>query len=118
MQIHLSPRNIALTGAIHSFLAEKMTHLEEHGEQILAAHIVLLHDQNNKSKPFVVKVHLAIPGPDIFCEDHEKDLYAAIDRVVDKLAAQLSKRKTRRKDHKQHLTQLEREAAKRGFRRR
>ena len=118
MQIHLSPRNIALTGAIHSFLAEKMTHLEEHGEQILAAHIVLLHDQNNKSKPFVVKVHLAIPGPDIFCEDHEKDLYAAIDKVVHKLAAQLSKRKTRRKDHKQHLTQLEREAAKRGFRRR
>ncbi|MEI6034427.1 MAG: ribosome-associated translation inhibitor RaiA [Verrucomicrobiae bacterium] len=117
MQIHLSPRNIALTAAIHSFLAEKMTHLEEHGEQIIASHIVLLHDQNKK-KPFVVKVHLALAGPDIFCEDAESDLYAAIDAVVHKLAAQLSKRKTRQKDHKKHLTQLEREAAKRGFRRR
>jgi putative sigma-54 modulation protein len=117
MQIHLSPRNIALTGAIHAFIAEKITHLEEHGEQILAAHVVLLHDQNKK-KPFVVKVHLAIPGPDIYCEDAEADLYAAIDKVVHKLAAQLSKRKTRRKDHKKHLTQLEREAAKRGFKRR
>jgi putative sigma-54 modulation protein len=117
MQIHLSPRNIALTAAIHSFIAEKMSHLEEHGQQILAAHIVLLHDQNKK-KPFVVKVHLAIPGPDIFCEDVESDLYTAIDKVVHKLSAQLSKRKTRRKDHKQHLTQLERESAKRGFRRR
>jgi putative sigma-54 modulation protein len=117
MQIHLSPRNIALTGAIHAFIAEKMTHLEEHGEEILAAHIVLLHDQNKK-KPFVVKVHLAIPGPDIFSEDAEADLYAAIDSVVDKLAAQISKRKTREKDHKKHLTQLERESAKRGFKRR
>ena len=117
MQIHLSPRNIALTGAIHSFVAEKITHLEEHGEQILAAHVVLLHDQNKK-KPFVVKVHLAIPGPDIFSEDAEADLYTAIDKVVRKLSAQLSKRKTRQKDHKKHLTQLEREAAKRGFKRR
>jgi putative sigma-54 modulation protein len=117
MQIHLSPRNIALTGAIHAFIAEKIAHLEEHGEQILAAHVVLLHDQNKK-KPFVVKVHLAIPGPDIYCEDAEADLYAAIDKVVHKLSAQLSKRKTRRKDHKKHLTQLEREAAKRGFKRR
>ena len=117
MQIHLSPRNIALTGAIHAFIAEKIAHLEEHGEQILAAHVVLLHDQNKK-KPLVVKVHLAIPGPDIYCEDAEADLYAAIDKVVHKLAGQLSKRKTRRKDHKKHLTQLEREAAKRGFKRR
>lgn len=117
MQIHLSPRNIALTAAIHGFVAEKIEHLEEHGEQILAAHVVLLHDQNKK-KPFVVKVHLAIPGPDLYSEDAEADLYAAIDKVVHKLSAQLSKRKTRRKDHKKHLTQLEREAAKRGFKRR
>jgi putative sigma-54 modulation protein len=117
MQIHLSPRNIALTASIHAFIAEKMEHLEEHGEQILAAHVVLLHDQNKK-KPFVVKAHLAVPGPDIHSEDAEADLYAAIDKVVHKLSAQLSKRKTRQKDHKKHLTQLEREAAKRGYKRR
>jgi len=117
MQIHLSPRNIALTGSIHAFVADKITHLEEYGEQIVAAHIVLLHDQNKK-KPFSVKVHLGMPGPDIFAEDAEADLYAAIDKVVDKLSRQLSKRKTRIKDHAKHLTRLEREAAKRGFKRR
>ncbi len=117
MQIHLSPRNIALTGAIHSFVAEKVSHLEEHGEQILAAHVVLLHDQNKK-KPYVAKIHLALPGPDLFAEDAESDLYAAIDKVVDKLSRQLGKRRTRIRDHAKHLTQLEREAAKRGFKRR
>lgn len=117
MQIHLSPRNIVLTGAIHAFIAEKISHLEEYGQQILAAHVVLFHDQNKK-KPFVVKVHLGLSGPDIFSEDAEPDLYAAVDKVVHKLSAQLSKRKTRQKSHKKHLTQLEHEAAKRGFRQR
>lgn len=117
MQIHLSPRNIALTGAIHSFVADKVTHLEGHGEQILAAHIVLLHDKSKK-KPYAVKVHLALPGPDVYAEDVEADLYAAIDKVVDKLSRQLSKRKTRTKDHRKHLLQLAREGEKRGYKRR
>lgn len=117
MQIHLTPRNIVLTGAIHSFVAEKVEHLEGHGEQIMGAHIVLLHDQSKK-KPYHVKVHLALPGPDIHAEDSEADLYAAIDKVVDKLSQQLRKRKTKKKDHVKHVQQLTREGAKRGFKRR
>jgi putative sigma-54 modulation protein len=48
MQIHITPRNITLTGAIHEFVAEKVSHLEGHGETILAAHIVLLHNHDRK----------------------------------------------------------------------
>ncbi len=117
MHIHLTPRNIVLTAAIHSFVAEKVEHLEGHGEQIMGAHIVIFHDQNKK-KPYHVKVHLALPGPDIHAEDAEGDLYAAIDKVVDKLSRQLAKRKTRQKDHVKHVTRLAREGTKRGFKRR
>ena len=117
MQIHLTPSNIALTAAIHTFVADKMTHLEGHGEQILAAHIVLLHDATKK-KAYVVKVHLALPGPDIYAHDVEADLYVAIDKVVDKLSRQISKHKTRTKEHDKHLRQLEREGEKRGYKRR
>ena len=35
MQIHITPRNLTLTGAIHEFVAEKVSHLEGHGETIL-----------------------------------------------------------------------------------
>lgn len=117
MQIHLSPRNITLTSAIHGFVAEKMAHLESYGEEIIAAHIAFLHDAN-KAKPYMVKVHLAIPGPDIHGEDAERDLYAAIDKVVDKLSRQLRKRKTRIKERSKHRRQLAREGTKRGFQRR
>jgi putative sigma-54 modulation protein len=116
MQIHISPRHLVLTGAIHSFVAEKISHLESITEEILGAHVVLMQD-DSRTKKFLVKVHLGLPGPDIHAEDSEPDLYAAIDKVVDKLARQLRKRKTRIKSAKQHRTQLASEAKKRGVRR-
>jgi len=90
---------------------------ESHGETILGAHIVLLHNHDRK-KPFHVKVHLALPGPDLHAEDAEADLYSAIDKVVDKLSRQISKLKTKHKELKKHRTQQEREAEKRGYKRR
>lgn len=117
MQIHITPRNITLTGAIHEFVAEKVSHLEGHGETILAAHIVLLHNHDRK-KPYTVKVHLALPGPDIHAEDAEADLYVAIDKVIDKLSRQISKLKTKKKEHDKHRAQLKREGQKRGYQRR
>ena len=113
MQIHLSPRHLTLTAAIHSYVAGKVEHLEELSGEILAAHVVLFHDERkNPKKSYVVKVHLAVPGPDIHAEDAEGDLYAAIDKVVDKLAQQLRKRKTKLKD--KHLLQRAAERRKRG----
>ena len=42
MQIHLSPRHLRLTAAIHSHTATKIAHLEELANDIVAAHIVLI----------------------------------------------------------------------------
>jgi putative sigma-54 modulation protein len=96
MQIHLSPRNLRLTGAIHAYVAEKIMRLEGIASEILAAHVVLVHDEGAVAdRRFCVKAHLAIAGPDIHATDVGGDLYAAIDRISDKLARQLRKRKTR-----------------------
>lgn len=116
MHIHLSPRHLTLTSAIHSFVAEKISHLETINDRIIAAHVVLLHDEA-KTKRYIVKVHLAVAGPDIHAQDAENDLYAAIDKVTDKLARQLRKRKTRLVSKKKHESQMAREAKKRGYRR-
>lgn len=116
MQIHLSPRHLTLTAAIHSYVAEKVGHLEQLADHIIAAHVVLMHDET-KTKKHRVKVHLAVAGPDIHAEDSEDDLYTAIDKVVDKLAMQLRKRKTKLASHKKHLTQLAAEGRKRGYKR-
>lgn len=113
MHIHISPRNLKLTAAIHAYVAEKVSHLEHISNEVIAAHVVIWHDDTRSpSKAFCVKVHLAVPGPDLHAEEHNADMYAAIDKVAEKLARQLRKRKTRIKDQVKQKTQKAREQAK------
>jgi putative sigma-54 modulation protein len=96
MQIHISPRDIKLTSAIHGYVAQKIESLEHFGLGLIGAHIALWHDKTRATKhAFVVKVHLALPGPDIHAEDHGHELYQAIDLVAERLAEQLRHRKSR-----------------------
>ncbi len=114
MQIHLSPRHMTLTAAIHSYVCEKIAHLETMTPTIIAAHIVLMHDETKKDR-YVVKAHLALPGPDIYAQDAENDLYAAIDLTISKLSQQLRKYKTKTLEVKKHKIRAAKEATKRGF---
>ena len=118
MQIHISPRHLVLTAAIHGYVAEKFEYLETHTSLILAAHVVLVSDETKK-KCFTVKVHLAMNSvADIFAEDTDADLYAAIDKVMSKLARQVRKRKTNLVQRRKQKAQLGKEEEKRGYSRR
>jgi putative sigma-54 modulation protein len=106
MQIHLSPRHLQLTASIHQAVATHIGHLEAFAADIVAAHVVLMADLSAKAgKRHTVKVHLAVPGPDIHAEHSEDDLYIALERVTDKLSAQLRKRKTALSDKRRRTTQ-------------
>jgi len=118
MQIHVSPRHLVLTAAIHGYVAEKIEHLESYTSRILAAHVVLVHDETKK-KRYTAKAHIAMNGvADIFAEDTETDLYVAIDSVTNKIIRQLRKRKTNLVTRRKHKAQLAKEEEKRGFSRR
>jgi putative sigma-54 modulation protein len=106
---------MVLTAAIHAYVAEKVGHLEELAERVLAAHVVLILDEKkNPKQSFCVKVHLALPGPDLYAQAVGGDLYAAIDDVVAKLARQVRKRKTKLVDKKKADYQRKVERRKRG----
>src|SRR5688572_25987892 len=98
MQIHLSPRHLQLTAAIHGAVATQIGQLEHFGVDILGAHVVLVSTTAQTPARYTAKVHLAVPGRDIFAQDSENDLYAALELVTAKLARQLRKRKTAIKD--------------------
>ncbi len=93
MQIHISPRHVRLTAALHAYVAEKIGHLEHYTDKIIGAHIAIWQDDSKTRHTFVIKVHLAMPGPDIYGEDRGHDLYQAIDLVTDRLSTQLRGRK-------------------------
>ena len=96
MQIHISPRDVKLTPALHAYVAQKIESLEHFGLGLIGAHIALWHDDQRAFKhAFVVKVHLALPGPDLHAEDHGHELYQAIDMVATRLAEQLRHRKNK-----------------------
>src|ERR1700722_2001355 len=96
MQIHISPRDVKLTPAIHSFVAQMIESREHFGLNLIGAHVALWHDDKRAFKhAFVVKVHLALRGPDLHAEDHGHELYQAIDVVTERLAEQLRHRKSK-----------------------
>jgi putative sigma-54 modulation protein len=113
MQIHISSRHLKLTGAMQAFVTQKISHLEHLTDEIVGAHVVLMHDETKSpAKAFSVKVHLGVPGPDIHIEESRSDLYAAVDLAVNKLERQLRKRKTKIVDKKKHKLQKAAERAK------
>ncbi len=95
-----------LTASIHQAVAAQIGHLEELGLNIIAAHVVLVaSDAKEPGDRYTVKVHLAVPGPDIFADASHQDLYVALEQVTDKLARQIRKRKTALTDKRRKTSQ-------------
>jgi len=114
MEIHLSARHLKLTGANRAYITEKLSYLEHVTDDIIGVHAVILFDENKSpTKQFLLKVHIGVPGPDIHIEQYGRDLYEAIDKIENKLARQLRKRKTKNQEKKRHDLQKKRERAKR-----
>ncbi|MEM9444039.1 MAG: ribosome-associated translation inhibitor RaiA [Verrucomicrobiota bacterium] len=111
MRIHLSAHGLKLTAKLNAFVADKLSHVEHLTDDIIGAHVVLVHDEGAKAptKQYGVKVHLGVPGPDIHLEQYDRDLLAATDKIVDKLARQLRKRKTKLKEKGRHKLQKKKE---------
>jgi putative sigma-54 modulation protein len=95
MHIHISPRHVKITPAIQEYIETKIGHLQHFEDRIIGAHVATWADESRAKHAFVIKVHVALPGPDIFAEDRGHDLYQAIDLVTDKLAEQLRHRKSK-----------------------
>ena len=112
MQIHLSPRHIRLSAAIHAHAANTVASLEDYAE-VFAAHLVLIHDEAAKpADRFTVKAHLAVRGSDVHVDVSAETIHAALDSAGDKLARQLRKRKTRLTDKRRSTVQRAKERSK------
>ncbi|CAB4244409.1 Ribosome-associated protein Y (PSrp-1) [Methylacidimicrobium sp. AP8] len=105
MQIQWNPQGIKLTPAFCSYVDKKLQKLERHEDRIVAAHVNVQHDPPKATlnkQAFIVKVHLSLPGRDLHAEDRGHDLYQAIDLIVDRLEAQLRRRKTELTEKARH----------------
>ena len=93
MKLILDSHNVEVTEAIKEHVNVCVHKLEHMNQRAIEARVNLDRDHvglpENKYK---CTMHLYFKGADMFAEDHENDLYAAIDLVTKKVQQQLRKR--------------------------
>ena len=93
MKLILSTHNVTLTKAIEEHVLMCIDKLDHLDRWAINARVTLEHDNTKATdKQFSCSMRLAVPGPDLFAEDSESDLYAAIDLVTKKIEQQIRKR--------------------------
>lgn len=98
MKLILSTHNVTLTKAIEDHILQRIDKLEHFDRFAINARVTLEHDHTKvPERQFCCSMRLAVPGPDLFAEDSESDLYAAIDVVAKKIEQQIRKRHSKAK---------------------
>ena len=98
MKLILSTHNVTLTKAIEDHILDRLDKLEHLDRWTVDARVTLEHDKTKvPERQFSCSMRITMRGPDLFAEDRESDLYAAIDRVTKKIEQQIRKRHGKRK---------------------
>ncbi len=101
MNLILSTHNVKLSRAIEEHIMDRINKLEHLDRFAIQARVTLEHDKTKApEKQFSCSMRLVIPGPDLFAEDVESDLYAAVDLVAKKVEQQIRKRQNKYKARK------------------
>ena len=91
MNLNVSGHQLEVTPAIRDYVTGKLARIERHFDHVVDAHVIL--STSKIGQKAEVTVHVS--GKDFFCESEERDLYAAIDLLVDKLDRQVLRHKER-----------------------
>jgi len=96
MQIVTNGRNIELTPAIKDYVQQKVSRLESHFDFILEVHIILEVEKNPRiAENQLAEATVHVTGAIIRVEAASDNLYASIDKLVDKIERSLRKNKTK-----------------------
>jgi len=101
MKFILTTHNVTLTKAIEDHVLVRIEKLEHFDRWAVDARVNMEHD-NTKApeRQFKCSIRLGVRGPDLYAEDHDGDLYAAIDKVTKKIEQQIRKRHNKNKARK------------------
>ncbi|MBO1254300.1 ribosome hibernation promoting factor [Alteromonas sp. 5E99-2] len=95
MQINLTGHHVDITDSLRTYVDTKFSKLERHFDHISNVHVILNVEKLNQKAE--ATVHLS--GAEVFASSEDSDMYAAIDKMVDKLDRQVIKHKEKIKRH-------------------
>ena len=94
MQLNISGHHVDVTDALKSYVEEKLQKLERHYDHITNAHVILTVEKIQQRAEATVH----ISGAEVFADANCEDMYAAIDKLTDKLDRQILKHKEKVQD--------------------
>jgi putative sigma-54 modulation protein len=97
MDIHVTGRHVNVTPALHDYAAKKLDHIGIDFPRVLSAHYILEVEKFRQIAELIIQCgnHITIEARHV-----SEDLYASIDGVVDKVARQMRKYKTKIQNHR------------------
>jgi putative sigma-54 modulation protein len=98
MQVSISGQHVEVTAALRQYVARKLERIDRHTGLPLIRGRVVLHVEKNR---YWAEGTLHTKGADWHATWKGDDMYAVIDRVVDKLDRQVIKHKEKVVDHHQ-----------------
>jgi putative sigma-54 modulation protein len=104
MQLNLTGHHVDITPSLREYVDSKMERLERHFDHINHLHVILTVEKLEHR----AEAKVDVSGNELFADAKEGDMYAAIDRLVDKLDRQVKKHKEKLTDH--HAREGRREA--------
>lgn len=91
MKFIISGKNFEITDSLRQRVDKKLGKLEKFFSPATEAHVTMSVEKNRH----IIEVTIAMSGLTLRAEVENDDMYACIDRVVDKLEGQIRKNKTR-----------------------
>jgi putative sigma-54 modulation protein len=96
MQVIVTGHHLEVTDALKTHIDARFEKLARHFDNVTDVHVILSVEKLIKKAEATLKLN----GATLFAEDHQEDMYAAIDEMVDKLERQITKHKEKHALHR------------------
>jgi putative sigma-54 modulation protein len=95
MNINITGNHIEITPAIKEMTLKKFERIQAHFDHITSAHIIFTANK----LAYTVETTLHVPGESMCAKAEAKDMYKALDDMLERLDRQIKKHKEKQKDH-------------------
>lgn len=95
MQLDVTGKNIDVTDALRSYVADKLERVQRHLGEARDAHVVL----SVEKRRHFAEVNLNANGTTLHADAEDEDMYAAIDAMADKIDRQARRHHGEATDH-------------------
>ena len=107
MNLHLTGHQLQITPAIREYVATKLQRVTNHFDYVIDVNVIMSVEKLLQK----VEANVHVRGRDIFCESADADMYAAIDRLVDKLDRTIIRHKEKNLGHRHDPASIKPEEA-------